>query len=704
MSVATEPSSPPAPPAPRSRRPVNARSLLLGLLGTLFICVLTPFNDFVVGNTYLVGNFLPIGLLLFFIVVVVAVNAPLHRWAPRTAFTAGELGVALSMTLVSCALPSSGLMRYLPGQLAGVYYQSAQNAEYRKVLEQANLPDWLFPTFDAASIEERAAEPVITDFYLRADAADGSLLARARAVPWDRWATPALAWGAFSALLFLAVLCGSVIVRRQWAENERLPFPLADVYASLIEAPAPGKAFNALLSTRSFWVVAWTIFAIHGINALHVYAPRFWPQIPLGFDLNTLMTGALAHTDWQFKASTIYFCVVGVTFFLQTQIAFSLWFCFILYNVASMILGSYQATISGGMKDDQIYGALLCFAAFTLWIGRQQWLLIARQMLRGPRPGEAQGRYLPYRFAGWGFVAALAGMIGWLMAAGATLTAAAVLVGGIMTLLLVMARIVAETGLVFAQVTVPPFHPWLLLAHAFDGAAAVRTTHTSMLLSTLTSTVYVRDLREALPVYTTNALRVGDTTAFGSVTRWTGAIAFTGALALALLIGWVAAGSSMLFMQYSYATTLDRNPRPINEYGTTNSPKHWTLDPPRDYRPPGVGGQQAHDRATHVGVGAVITGALGWLRLRFMHWPLHPVGFLLCYSFPMGRIWFSILLGWLAKLIIVRFGGASLYRHARPVFIGMILGEVAAAAFWLIVSLVLLSQGMDYRAINLLPT
>ena len=46
----------------------------------------------------------------------------------------GNPRVALGMALVSCALPSSGLMRYLPGQLVGVFDSAVQSAEYRKVL------------------------------------------------------------------------------------------------------------------------------------------------------------------------------------------------------------------------------------------------------------------------------------------------------------------------------------------------------------------------------------------------------------------------------------------------------------------------------------------------------------------------------------------------------------------------------------------
>jgi hypothetical protein len=94
---------------------------------------------------------------------------------------------------------------------------------------------------------------------------------------------------------------------------------------------------------------------------------------------------------------------------------------------------------------------------------------------------------------------------------------------------------------------------------------------------------------------------------------------------------------------------------------------------------------------------------LSVLRLRFMSFPLHPVGFLLASSYVIGEIWFSIMLGWLAKLILLRFGGASAFRAAKSIFIGLILGEAGAAAFWLIVSLLLNAVGLTYYPIRLFP-
>ena len=86
----------------------------------------------------------------------------------------------------------------------------------------------------------------------------------------------------------------------------------------------------------------------------------------------------------------------------------------------------------------------------------------------------------------------------------------------------------------------------------------------------------------------------------------------------------------------------------------------------------------------HLVFGMALAGGLSWLCLRTPRWPLHPIGLLIVSTHYGNWGWPSILLGWLAKSLILRYGGARAYRVARPVFLGLIIGEVFAAAFWCI--------------------
>ena len=72
-------------------------------------------------------------------------------------------------------------------------------------------------------------------------------------------------------------------------------------------------------------------------------------------------------------------------------------------------------------------------------------------------------------------------------------------------------------------------------------------------------------------------------------------------------------------------------------------------------------------------------------RSRFMAFPFHPIGYLMCVTFPAKMLWFSVFLGWLCKVVITRFGGADAYRRMIPAFLGLALGDVAMILFWLLI-------------------
>lgn len=700
----------------KSRSPVSWRSIALGLLGVLFICGLTPYNDYVVNNTFLVGNYLPVGLLLIFVVFSVVVNAPLARFAPRAALTNGEIAVAFAMALISCSLPSSGLMRYLPSNLVAFHHQASQNPDYADLLRGLDLPNWIFPATASAELAKppvtwtptgktdalaRGSDDIVRYYFGRIPIQGGSFLDRFLSVPWGAWSTVALAWGALLACLGGLILCGAVIVRRQWSDNERLPFPLAGVFQSVIEQPQPGHFLNPLLRSPLFWIAFFAVFLVHCTNALYSYFPRYVPQIPLGFDFNNVMNQEpVSFVEWYFKKANLYFCIVGLAFFLQSAVSFSLWFFVVALQVVAIIYGTYQEQLTDGMRADQNFGGVVAFAASVLFIGRAHWVLVFKQMIRGRSGDEPAGRYLSYPVAGWGLLACSLGVFIWLWMAGCTAMGAAVLVLLLQLFFLVIARIVAETGIPFVQFNSQLFRVWTFLA-----PLGVRTTNTSFFYSAWFHGLLVHDMRESAAVFTGQALRMADQGAYDTERGWRRTWPLAACLVLALSSGFVISGAAMLYVEYSYAAPLDRNSvPPVNSYAIDGQPKGQILEPSVNYFRGGTGANDSHSALGNFGFGAALTGFLAAMRLRFAAWPLHPVGFLLMYSYPMRMIWFSVFVGWLCKAIVVRFGGIDLFRALRPVFLGLIIGEAAAVAFWLLTNLVLVQLGIEYYKTSILPT
>ena len=74
--------------------------------------------------------------------------------------------------------------------------------------------------------------------------------------------------------------------------------------------------------------------------------------------------------------------------------------------------------------------------------------------------------------------------------------------------------------------------------------------------------------------------------------------------------------------------------------------------------------------------GALFAGLLALLSTRFARWPLHPLG--LAFQINQGTRYyaFSIFITWISKLLILRFGGITMYNRARPLFFGLVIGYV----------------------------
>jgi hypothetical protein len=87
----------------------------------------------------------------------------------------------------------------------------------------------------------------------------------------------------------------------------------------------------------------------------------------------------------------------------------------------------------------------------------------------------------------------------------------------------------------------------------------------------------------------------------------------------------------------------------------------------------------------HTAVGGLIMGGLMLARHQFPWWPLHPIGYPIGAVWLMDQLWVSIFIAWLVKLVVMKYGGPSLYRTTRPFFLGMIMGQFAIAGLWLLI-------------------
>jgi hypothetical protein len=603
--------------------------------------------------------------------------------------------------LVGCVLPSGGLMRFWPASIVGPWrHMQDRPTQFDQLLAELNLPDWFWTSFPegAETVSERGAEDVVQLFYSRIPA-DMPFWSTWLEMVWHWWG-PTLGWGVFFVAVFGSVLGISFILRRQWVENERIAFPIAQVQMALVEQPQAGAWLNSTFRARSFWIAVGVMLLIRALTGLNQYWPKYFEEIPLEFNLREIFADPpWAYMDHYVSAAAVFPLVVALMFFVSSRIALSLWGFVILWQGVMMGTGSVGYEITRNDRRDINLGALLAFALMILWTGRRHYTKVIRLMFMPAREGEETGLFMHYRTAGWLAGAGAIGAIAWLMHVGMSFGGAFLLIVGLLTIWLVMANVVAHSGFLSPATLSGPREWFLDIYRNPEPAVNYSVTDVANHFHAQKIGGMWAYTPDQLGVYATHGLRVASEYARDA---GRGLII---AMVLALLVGFFVAQTSTLYCYYAYGSTQDRSAQtPINAEVLNGQPE-WTVN--HTMRMHEHGHPPIHptwwDFKWVVGSFSA-TGVLAFLQLSYAWWPLHPIGLLMLFPFSMGRLWFSIFLGWLIKVLIVRFGGASLFISARPFFMGVIIGEVLSAGIYALLAALLWSLGIEYQTVRFLPT
>jgi hypothetical protein len=290
-------------------------------------------------------------------------------------------------------------------------------------------------------------------------------------------------------------------------------------------------------------------------------------------------------------------------------------------------------------------------------------------------------------------------MVGWFMMAGSSLLGALVSIVMLVMLMVLIARVVADAGLSDAALNIINYQP-MVYAQALGWKIFPLR---DFFLNTYMAAGHF-DTRETLSVFGTHAQKIADQAVFngrpsyedGARQRRVGA-AFVGLLFLAVLLAYVSGFYSHLWAQYNYSETLRDPPKAIDSWGASDNSRWFIVQPTVDYArgmPP-----TAYSRGGNFGFGLVLTAFLGFMRLRFSWWPLNPIGYLLVNTSPIRWGWFSLMVGWALKVLVIRFGGAKMFSAFKPFVIGIIVGEALSSVFWLATSFVLVWLHIPFKSV-----
>ena len=654
-------------PEPGRRRMIA--TVLIGLAGSILIWVVSPYALVIIEGPNICDSYLPVAALFLGLVLVLGVN-PFLRWAaPRWVLDKRQMAVILGMFLVACVLPGQGLLRMLPYGLATTPVRVRQDKRLAEVHRQANLPPSLFPDKLGYEADTPASDHLITE------------LPEGQSVPWSAWAKPALTWGLFLAACWLMMMGLSLIVLPQWRHRERLAFPLLTVQEAMIEEPEEGF-FAPMFRKRSFWIAATVVLVLHLLAGANTYWPQRVPAVPLSYDVSQLFTGDPLRylPGWIFQGR-IYFIFLAIAFFMPTRASFSIWFFALAYAVYTMVSKAYFPPFRGHAINDHRNGAILAVAVGVIWLGRKHWAHVLSCLVRRPTD-EVDRRD---RKAAAMFLLGCAGMFAFMLWVGVEPWWALVYVVIAFATAIVITRIVVETGMPFIRLYTGQFGrmiPFTLLGPA------------SAYFSSIIGVIFVYGSRASVSAMGIHALGLDRRRSPRRQSRLAlGMVGF-------LVVGLIVCGGAHLWYGYHHSSSIDGRVQPVSYGGAHQVAK---ADATMQWAVERKSWGAIHNRPAHMAFGAGLAGLLQWLCMVLPKFPLHPIGLVMANTYYSSQAWISILIGCLAKLGVLRYGGARAFRAARPFFLGLIMGEVFATVFWAIEPAVRVLLDLPYQVVPVHP-
>ncbi|MDK1032366.1 MAG: hypothetical protein QGD94_10195, partial [Planctomycetia bacterium] len=473
---------------------ITLRAVLVGFAIVILIAAAEPFNTFYHRNTALIGNHFPLAVVFAMLLLILVVNPLLKGLLPGSQFAPSELVVIFTLSYVCCCIPGTGLMRFWMTLLTGGFFYQVNHPEWVPMLER--VPAWLFPSTDGNS-------EIVQNFWRGFGSGEITWEVWQRLI--SAWSVPMLTWGIFFLSVFTGSWCVVMLLRRQWVENEKLSFPLAQIALEIMRPPERGLLFNRLFRNKLLWITVGIVIFIHTLTALSSIFP-YVPKISLKLDLTQQFSNfPWNHAPWKIVVYSVSFTVVGVTYFMTTRCSFSLWFFAYVTGLAVVVGAQIGRPISGYTWRFQFAGGMLVLLASMAWVARahiKKILLAVIGRYKEP-PGT---EYMSYRVAAILFVVCFATATGWLTVAGVGFFFAAVMMIVLFMVLVTLARIVAETGAFFVQAPIGMITPTTFVTFPHQ---TLGISQDSYLIGHLVST-QMWDVSEAHMPYAINALRVAD--------------------------------------------------------------------------------------------------------------------------------------------------------------------------------------------------
>ncbi|MFA4030297.1 MAG: hypothetical protein GDYSWBUE_001939 [Candidatus Fervidibacterota bacterium] len=641
---------------------ITARSWLIGIVCVLILGIGIPYSDLVMKGTWVGLTSFPIASFSLLFAITLFLN-PILR-ALGKGLSQGELITLFAMALVSAGIPSFGLTGLLIPYIAGPYYFASPENRFGELI-LPNLPKWLAPQ----------SKEAIKFLY------EG--LPPNTSPPLGEWLIPLACWLGLILPVYLVFFCLAALLRRQWVENEKLVFPLVHLPVQMTNYEDGRSPVGSFFRNRTMWAFFSVPFVIHAFNGLHFYIP----QVPYINIHRISLDPYFASPPWNAIQPfwvRIPFSIIGLSYLLPAELTFSLfafYFFFLAQQVTAAAFGVQMRNVQAYPVRDfiahQMIGGIILFGIYMLWNARGHLIHALKTSLRQSimllpaclrlrshvsvsEPND-RDEAMSFSLAYFGLLVGIIAISIWGWIAGGGFIATFMLFSLYFVVHIVAVRLVCEGGMLYVQ---HPFRPWNIMLSIFgsQGFSARQIT-----ILTLFDHLFMLDNRSPLMPCIMQSLKLGNMCRLNLRQ-------LNLALAVSVLIAIISSFVSYLRLMYRYGG-MTLHPW-FTTYYTRNLYCTWTAHLLSVGEPP------SPNAIVGMLVGVMTMALILSLHRSFIWFPLHPIGYLMGASWPMINFWFPIMVGWALKVIVMRFGGAKVYRQLLPGFLGLIMAEFFSAGLW----------------------
>ncbi|MBM3474358.1 MAG: hypothetical protein FJX75_13930 [Armatimonadetes bacterium] len=628
------------PPQPPPNPGVTWRSVLIGLL-------LIPPNCIWVAQVEIVhysGHPTCLSIFsnaVFSLFLVILLNLILLKARPEWALTQGELLVSYILVALGSSVAAHDMLQMLVPTVPHAYWFATPENKWEALI-QPHLPRWLVMS------DEHAME----GYY------EGrtSLLEGGNYRPW---LLPLFWWGTFVLALVFVMQCINVLMRKQWTQNEKLTYPL-------IQLPVEMTRRGGASGLYASWVF-WTGFALGAGLDLYNGIAFLYPSLPLINVKVKNISYLFAGAPWNaigWTPVSYYPFVVALSFFLPQDVSFSCWFFYVFRKLMQVfaVATGWGRLPGAPFLIEQAWGAWMAFAGLAAYSARRHLRAVWRTVWGLPGGVDDSREPMPYRAAFGGLALGLAYLTAfWVQAGGfgPVILLYFILYYGLFS---AVTKMRAEIG--------PPTHELgsmattRMVVEVFGSKNLGPGTLVSFAMLWFNNRM-VRS--HQMPVQL-EGFKMAERAEIDY--RRLG-VAMMAAILVGLLSGYWA------LLSDAYGSKGARGTGFAME--TYRQLQTWLSIPE---------GPKALPIGFMAG-GAAFALLLGAARMRIAGWPFHPAGYALGMVFGLDYVWLPILIAWLLKVLVLRYGGLRTHANLIPFMCGLILGEFVVGSFWSSLSVIL---------------